>query len=74
MPIYEYICGKCGHAFEHLARNPRDGARACPQCGAAKPEKAFSTFSARAPSTASKACDACQTSPGCPRAGRGGCG
>lgn len=74
MPIYEYVCSKCGHAFEHLARNLRDAAQACPTCGAARPSKVFSTFSARVPTPASKACDTCHTSPRCPGAGRGGCG
>jgi len=45
MPIYEYVCGKCGHAFEHLARTLSDGAEECPKCGAAKPAKQFSSFS-----------------------------
>ncbi len=45
MPIYEYVCGKCGHAFEHLARTLSDAAETCPECGAAGPVKQFSTFS-----------------------------
>jgi putative FmdB family regulatory protein len=71
MPIYEYVCGRCGHAFEHLARTLADGARACPKCGAARPRKAFSTFAARSASPASKACDRCAATPTCPSAGRG---
>ena len=73
MPIYEYVCSACGHAFEHLARTLADGARTCPKCGAARPRKAFSTFAPRVPTAASKACDACRTGPTCPSAGRG-CG
>jgi putative FmdB family regulatory protein len=46
MPIYEYKCKKCGHAFEHLARTLSDGAKKCPKCGAKNPHKEFSTFSA----------------------------
>ena len=73
MPIYEYVCGKCGHVFDHLARNLADVARACPKCGAARPRKAFSTFSARVSSPAAKACDRCEATSACPAAGRGGC-
>ncbi|HEX7000041.1 MAG TPA: zinc ribbon domain-containing protein [Gammaproteobacteria bacterium] len=41
MPIYEYRCRACAHAFEELVRlgeTPR-----CPACGAADPERLFST-------------------------------
>jgi putative FmdB family regulatory protein len=32
MPIYEFICRKCEHAFEALV--PRPGAKSpCPECG-----------------------------------------
>ncbi len=47
MPIYEYMCEQCGHAFEHLARTLADGATQCPKCGAAGPVKQFSTFSTK---------------------------
>ena len=68
MPIYEYRCRSCGHAFEHLARTRVDAPAACAKCGAAAPVKQFSTFSARADAAAGKACDAC------PSAGHGCCG
>ena len=74
MPIYEYACAKCGHAFEHLARTLKDTPAACPSCGAPKPRKGFSAFSPRVPSAASRACDSCTTSPACPSAGKGRCG
>jgi putative FmdB family regulatory protein len=74
MPIYEYTCSKCGHAFEHLARTLSDGAKTCPKCGAPRPRKAFSSFAAHVPTGASRACDRCHTSPSCPMAGKHGCG
>ncbi|MDD5483265.1 MAG: zinc ribbon domain-containing protein [Kiritimatiellae bacterium] len=46
MPIYEYKCKKCGKTFEHLARSLSEPAPKCPQCGASRPEKQFSAFSA----------------------------
>lgn len=46
MPIYEYKCKKCGHRFDHLARTLTDVARKCPKCGAPRPTKQLSTFTA----------------------------
>lgn len=48
MPIYEYTCMKCGHAFEALARHKNDLAKECPKCGAKKVKKQFSVFAAAA--------------------------
>ncbi len=53
MPIYEYRCRACGHAFEHLHRRLNEPAPACPACGAKKPGKQFSAFSARVASSGS---------------------
>ena len=41
MPIHDYRCSRCGHRFEQLVR--RDELPACPACGAADPERLFST-------------------------------
>lgn len=44
MPIYEYLCSACGHAFEALvgtSERPR-----CPECQSPRLEKQFSTFAA----------------------------
>lgn len=71
MPIYEYVCGKCGHAFEHLARTTRDVARKCPACGAARPARQFSAFSARVADSAGKSCERCPATSSCPSAGHG---
>jgi putative FmdB family regulatory protein len=46
MPIYEYRCKKCGHAFDHLARTLADTASRCPKCGARNPAKQLSNFTA----------------------------
>ena len=32
MPIYEYGCEKCGHAFELLQRVSDDPPTVCPEC------------------------------------------
>jgi putative FmdB family regulatory protein len=47
MPIYEFRCRKCGATFEALRRVGDDGRTlACPECGAQRPEKLFSSFGA----------------------------
>jgi putative FmdB family regulatory protein len=46
MPIYEYRCRKCEHTFEHLAKRFADPAPDCPKCGASRPAKQLSVFSA----------------------------
>jgi len=48
MPIYEYICEKCGSVFEELESvTNRDKLHECPACGAKKGRRIVSTFSAR---------------------------
>ena len=42
MPVYEYICEKCRHAFEELVLG--DEVPACPECQSRKLEKRYSTF------------------------------
>lgn len=42
MPIFEYICEKCGNEFEALVF--RDEKQNCPKCGAENPTKKMSSF------------------------------
>jgi putative FmdB family regulatory protein len=72
MPIYEYACSVCGHAFEHLARTLADQPAACPACGAKKLAKQLSTF-APAAAVPKKACGHCAGAPSCPASRTGGC-
>jgi putative FmdB family regulatory protein len=54
MPIFEYVCGKCGKLFEKLILGRSQESPACPHCGSKQVEQKFSTFSsgrARANST-----------------------
>jgi putative FmdB family regulatory protein len=44
MPIYEYVCMSCESHFEELVRN--DETPPCPDCGAMKAKRQFSTFAA----------------------------
>lgn len=33
MPTYEYVCKKCGHAFEELQSMTEEPLKRCPECG-----------------------------------------
>lgn len=46
VPIYEFVCGSCGHRFEelvgsHVGRQAEDVC--CPECGSAKVERQISS-------------------------------
>jgi putative FmdB family regulatory protein len=43
MPLYEYVCRDCTHAFEELVFG--DATPACPKCGAAAPTRVLSVVS-----------------------------
>ena len=45
MPIYEYLCCGCGHAFEALVYGKERPA--CPECASTELEKQLSTFATR---------------------------
>ncbi len=48
MPIFEYQCAGCGHAFEELIRSADDASRlTCPSCGGRKIDRQLSVFAAR---------------------------
>ena len=45
MPIYEYLCEKCGHEFEcKLMVDERDNPQKCPECGGTETKRAFGSF------------------------------
>jgi putative FmdB family regulatory protein len=43
MPIYEYVCEECEHAFEKRVPTSRTRVR-CPHCESAQVTRQFSTF------------------------------
>jgi len=62
MPIFEYQCSKCGHAFEELVFNTSEGEGVrCPSCKSRKLSKLMSAFasgnSAALPCAPSAGCD-----------------
>jgi len=42
MPIYEYLCEKCGHEFEREQRITEDPVKKCPECRANKVRRLIS--------------------------------
>jgi putative FmdB family regulatory protein len=46
MPLFEYRCSACGHQFEELIRVGESDPETCPACGAVRPMKQNSCFSA----------------------------
>ena len=42
MPIYEYLCEKCGHEFEREQRITEDPVKTCPSCRARKVRRLIS--------------------------------
>jgi putative FmdB family regulatory protein len=65
MPIYEYVCEKCGRHFECLVSMGKDKDIVCPECGAAEPRKMISCFGIGGGSSRIKAssssCTSCST-------------
>jgi putative FmdB family regulatory protein len=75
MPIYEYRCEPCDHAFETLVRSSSDVPR-CPKCGAIDLRKEFSVPAA-AHTGGARGSDLptmCGPSPMGGACGMGGCG
>lgn len=43
MPIYEYVCGKCGEGFSKLQKmTVSAGETTCPKCGSSEVERKIS--------------------------------
>ncbi len=68
MPLFEYVCVRCGDRFELLVRSGHgaaDGEPACPKCGYERVQKQLSGFAVRGVATAgSSRSDAASCSPG----------
>ena len=43
MPLYEYLCGSCGHRFERIQKFSDAPVSDCPSCGARRVEKLMSS-------------------------------
>ena len=64
MPLYEYICRKCGKAHELLVASSARKV-ACPDCGSAKMERQFSTFAAHSAGPKCPAAGSCPSGGAC---------
>ncbi|MDP9170109.1 MAG: zinc ribbon domain-containing protein [Acidobacteriota bacterium] len=59
MPIYEYLCESCGSKFEKLVRRTEEALESgCPSCGQKHLKQEYSTFAARAGSSAASSAGA----------------
>jgi len=57
MPIYEYLCRKCGKIFEKIQKINEGGDHlTCPSCGGKKPDKVLSSFSSSKGSDSTSSC------------------
>lgn len=60
MPIYEFVCQKCGFKFEKLFLTyslfEKSGSIECPNCGNPKVEKSLSIFSTSSSNTQGSFC------------------
>jgi putative FmdB family regulatory protein len=43
MPTYDYVCGACGHAFEHFQEMSAKRLRTCPRCKKPRLERQVGT-------------------------------
>lgn len=65
MPIFEYLCSRCGETFEKLVLGSQ-AAVECPRCPGAPVEKLFSAFAVKSDagftSSAAGGCGGCAPS------------
>jgi putative FmdB family regulatory protein len=66
MPIYEYVCEACDHAFEKRVPSSRTKVR-CPACDSPRVARQFSTFAFKGErgfvgSTKGASCSGCSSS------------
>ena len=54
MPIYEYVCDDCGHAFEVLIRSTEQPV--CPSCGQSRLTKQLSVPAAHTTASGEPTC------------------
>lgn len=69
MPLFEFVCKKCGEKFEKLILSGEDNDIECPKCKSKEVEKQFSTFS-----SSSNMSPSCGTGDYCPSKSKHKCG
>jgi len=63
MPIYEYVCNKCGKQFELLLRG--QDSPSCPECGHTRLTRNFSVPAAHTGGSGSSAAESCPVRESC---------
>lgn len=65
MPIYEFVCKKCGEHFEALVSIGKEKSVSCHECGSKDIQKLLSSFGigggSNRLSSSSEACTTCST-------------
>jgi putative FmdB family regulatory protein len=51
MPLFEFVCVRCGTMFEHLVRSGGAQEVTCPKCKGTKVQKQFSSFAVKGSSS-----------------------
>lgn len=51
MPLFEFVCVRCGTMFEQLVRSSGDQEIICPKCKSGKVQKKFSSFAVKGGAT-----------------------
>lgn len=47
MPLFEYVCVRCGSTFEQLVRSSGPQEITCPKCKSTRVQKQMSSFATR---------------------------
>ena len=74
MPLFEYVCKKCGKEFEKLVFSINNEKIECPDCKSTDIDKKFSTFSSKNSKNESHSCGSVPSSACMAKKNGGGCG
>lgn len=74
MPLFEYVCKKCGKEFEKLVFSINNEKIECPACKSEDIDKKFSTFSSKNSKNESHSCGSMPSSACMAKKNSGGCG
>ncbi len=58
MPIFEFVCEKCGEKFEKLVFSSDKDGITCPKCKSENVKKVFSIFASKGSSKTTSTCSA----------------
>ncbi len=64
MPLFEYMCVRCGHTFEQLVRSSSTQEVTCPRCKGTRVQKQMSSFAVRGAQSRGTGTSAAACAPG----------